>query len=356
MCGFTINLPYAIRRSPYSSSSTLLSLKQRKPFLFLQMFTRVFLFLLFTIASHALYFPPGSHNARHGHSTGGTVTINPPTKLVRRQTTPSSTLKPIISIPDINATDWATQTNQLCTAAINITSITNPAGVVPCYNVLSFDPNNGGFLCEVRLFQVVSMEQPQIMAGSFGSGVLFEFPHAEIAASPAAESISQMLTAGKIRKRQSSLGQVNLVDAFYMNGTADITQQYISPKDGKLIASVTAEQLLTPTTAILNLNMSSGITPFSLTSSMVMFVNGLFSPEFTTPQTNSTYLPAIFCANVRSQAPVTPAPSASSIPGITFGITPIGFYMFSVYWAVFMTVIFWGAWNKWKVIPLFGFY
>lgn len=38
------------------------------------------------------------------------------------------------------------------------------------------------------------------------------------------------------------------------------------------------------------------------------------------------------------------------LPGISFGITPVGFYMFSAYWAVFTAVMLWGAFQKRKVI------
>jgi hypothetical protein len=183
--------------------------------------------LLFTITSNAVYFPPGSHNGvAHHPSTGGTITIDPPSRVVRRQTSPSSTLKPIISVTDTNVTDWASQTNQLCINAINVTSITNPAGVIPCYNVLSFDPNTGAFISEVRLLQVSSMVQPGVMANSSNTGILFEFPHAEITNTPELGSITNLFVKRAIGKRQASLGQINVVDAFYMNGTADITQRY----------------------------------------------------------------------------------------------------------------------------------
>jgi hypothetical protein len=238
--------------------------------------------VLLSITSHALSLSLGSHNEARRASP-----VDPPTKLVRRQTKPSSTRKPIISVSDTNATRWAAQTNQLCMAAINITSITNPAGVVPCYNVLSFDPNTGFFLSEVRLFQIVNMEKPAIMAGASGSGLLFEFPHAEIHAGPGPETKSNRLGKRAITERQSSMGQVNVVDAFYMNGTADISQPY-QPIHNEINSSLTPQQLLTPTTVTLNLNISSSITPFSMTSSLVMFVNGVFSPQFVSAPTSTT--------------------------------------------------------------------
>jgi hypothetical protein len=37
------------------------------------------------------------------------------------------------------------------------------------------------------------------------------------------------------------------------------------------------------------------------------------------------------------------------LPGTSFGITPIGFYLFSSYWAVFTSIVLSGAWNKRKV-------
>ena len=110
--------------------------------------------------------------------------------------------------------------------AMNMTSITNPAGVIPCYNVLSFDPNTGNFLSEVRLFQVVSMEQQSVLAGVTGSGVLFEFPHAQITSSPGSDDIDALLesmNAMLVKRQNANIGQVNIVDAFLMNGTADIT-------------------------------------------------------------------------------------------------------------------------------------
>ena len=207
------------------------------------------------------------------------MTLDSPTRIVRRQTTPSSTLQPVISV---NATGWDDQTNQLCTAAINVTSITNPAGMIPCYNVLSYDPNTGIFLSEVRLFQLVALEETSVMSGVTGSGILLEFPSAEITSSPGIQTISSMLgkrARGLVRRQASSPAQATLVDAFYMNGTADITRGYVHCLKAANI-SVSAKKLLTPTTATLNLNVSGIPTPYSMTDSMVMFVNGLFSPEF----------------------------------------------------------------------------
>lgn len=246
----------------------------------------ILLFTTLIFSSNALYFPDGSHNRPVFPATGGSVTLDLPSRIVRRQTTPSSTLQPIISV---NMTDWADETNQLCTAAINVTSITNPAGMVPCYNVLSYDPNTGNFLSEVRLFQIASLEQSSVMSTVNGSGVLLEFPDAEITNSPGIQTITSMLgkrAARLLRRQASSSSQPILVDAFYMNGTANINQQY-EPDPLKFTnSSISEKELVTPTTATLNLNMSGTPTPFSMSDSMVMFVNGLFSPEFV--QSNTT--------------------------------------------------------------------
>jgi hypothetical protein len=98
--------------------------------------------------------------------------------------------------------------------------------------------------------------------------------------------------------------------------------------------------LLTPTAATISLNMSGVFTPYSMTSSMIMFANGLFSASFNASQTtNST---AATVADSTSTAFV--------LPGTTFGIVPIGFYLYSAYWGVFTIVLLWGAWNKRKVV------
>ena len=196
----------------------------------------LFILTIFTVSSNALYFPDGSHNRPHFPGTGGSVTLDPPSRIVRRQTTPSSTLQPTLSV---NMTDWADQINQLCIDAINVTSITNPAAMVPCYNVLSYDPNTGIFLSEVRLFQIVSMEQTNIMSSVTSSGVLLEFPNAEITSSPGIQTITNLLgkRAARLLRRQASSAQATLVDAFYMNGTADVTQRaYIPiPREGLIL-------------------------------------------------------------------------------------------------------------------------
>jgi hypothetical protein len=157
-------------------------------------------------------------------STGGTVTIDLPSRLVRRQTTPSSTLKPVITVQ--NTTNWSEDTNKACIAGINMTSIINPAGVVPCYNVLSFDPNTGVFISEARLFQVVSLEQQGVLATATGSGVLFEFPHATIEGSPTMQQLQQILNKQNVKRQTNDAGQINFVTSFLMNGTADISQRY----------------------------------------------------------------------------------------------------------------------------------
>ena len=64
--------------------------------------------------------------------------------------------------------------------------------------------------------------------------------------------------------------------------------------------------------------------------------------------------PLIIRANIRSSTPSAAAATGFVLPGITFGITPIGFYMFSAYWGVFTAIILWGAWNKRKVIRPIG--
>jgi hypothetical protein len=108
-----------------------------------------------------------------------------------------------------------------------------------------------------------------------------------------------------------------------MNGTADVTH------------AISAQKLLTPTTATLNLNVSGTPTPFSMSDSMVMFVDGLFSPEFVQSNTTTTTTAAI-------------TPSGFVLPGCSFGITPIGFYMFSAYWAVFTAILLVGGFQKRK--------
>jgi hypothetical protein len=114
-------------------------------------------------------------------------------------------------------------------ASFNVSAITNPAGVIPCYNVLWFDSNTGMFLAEVRLFQVVNIMQSSVLAKATGSGVLFEFPHASISSSPGSDDINTVLDQMNtmlVRRQTTEIGQVNIVDAFLMNGTADITQKY----------------------------------------------------------------------------------------------------------------------------------
>jgi hypothetical protein len=63
-------------------------------------------------------------------------------------------------------------------------------------------------------------------------------------------------------------------------------------------------------------------------------------------QWQSTFRFDVF--NISATAPVAVS-SGLAIPGITFGILPIGFYLYSAYWVLFSTIILWGAWNKRKV-------
>lgn len=200
------------------------------------------LLLLTARSTSALFFPDSSHtNGYHALDARSnldllTLTVDiPPKLLLKRSSTsssPSSSLLPVISVS--NLTNWNETTNQLCIQAINTTEIDNPAGVVPCYNVLSFDPNTGIFLGEVRLFQVPSLVQDGVLAQTTGSGVLFEFPDATINSSP--DNITSFLGSAalqmrkrKLNRRQSgtssTTGQTTLIDAFYMNGTADLGTQ-----------------------------------------------------------------------------------------------------------------------------------
>jgi len=89
-----------------------------------------------------------------------------------------------------------------------------------------YNPNSGEFLSEVRLFQVNKLVQASVMAGSTGSSLLFEFPHATINGSPGETDIQNLLTKrGAVLERANDNGDVTIVDAFYMNGTADTTQK-----------------------------------------------------------------------------------------------------------------------------------
>jgi hypothetical protein len=152
------------------------------------------------------------------------ITVPPPSRLVRRGSQRQAT-QPVISIS--NTSDWPEETNQLCMNAINISTINNPAGVVPCYNVLSWDPNTGNFMSEVRLFQVVNLEQKSVLDQATGSGVLFEFPFATVTGVPSDANVSSLLMrrAIELSKRQNqNIGPVNNTSAFYLNGTADPNQ------------------------------------------------------------------------------------------------------------------------------------
>jgi hypothetical protein len=113
---------------------------------------------------------------------------------------------------------WVDDTNTLCLNAINASAIINPAGVVPCYNVLMWNPNNGQFLSEVRLFQMQQLVDQSVMDRATGSSVLFEFPDATITGSPGDADIVNLLST-------RDNGDVSIVDAFYMNGTVDLTQK-----------------------------------------------------------------------------------------------------------------------------------
>jgi hypothetical protein len=75
-----------------------------------------------------------------------------------------------------------------------------------------------------------------------------------------------------------------------------------------------------------------------MTDSLVLFANGLFSPSFIAAQSSSPV-----------SSTDTSAATGFVLPGINFGIVPIGFYMFSAYWALFTAIMLWGAWNKRKV-------
>lgn len=120
------------------------------------------------------------------------------------------------------------------------------------------------------------------------------------------------------------------------------------PKRNVVNGSLPEKQLLTPTTATLNLNMSSQNTAYSMTDSMVLFVNGLFSPNFIPADTSTPYIPPS-ARLTPSVSTATPTAAGFVLPGISFGIVPIGFYMFSAYWVLFSAILVWGAWNKRKV-------
>jgi hypothetical protein len=187
--------------------------------------------LFFSVHTQALFFPAGSHNrGPSAPATGGTLTArDPPTKIIRRQTTPSSTLQPIIAVQ--NTTDWGAQTNQLCEASVNTTFISNPAGVYTCYNVLSFDPNTGVFIAEVRMLQIVQMENQVMLGQVTGSNILFEFPDATVTNNAGSDSLKRR---NVLSKRQSA-AQINVASSFLLNGTADTTKKYLPSSSADIV-------------------------------------------------------------------------------------------------------------------------
>jgi hypothetical protein len=75
----------------------------------------------------------------------------------------------------------------------------------------------------------------------------------------------------------------------------------------------------------------------------------VFSVKISLPQLQLLQGNLLFCfANVSATTSAV-ATTGLVIPGITFGIVPIGFYLYSAYWAVFSALVLWGAWNKRKV-------
>jgi hypothetical protein len=56
-----------------------------------------------------------------------------------------------------------------------------------------------------------------------------------------------------------------------------------------------------------------------------------------------------YLTNNRSTTAAAITPSGFVLPGCSFGITPIGFYMFSAYWAVFTAILLIGGFQKRKV-------
>ena len=113
---------------------------------------------------------------------------------------------------------------------------------------------------------------------------------------------------------------------------------------------LSAQDILTPTTATLNLNISGTLTPYSMSDSMVTFVNGLFSPNYSGPQ--ATAGPYVHFKVMLINRTTANSTAHFVLPGTSFGIVPVGFYLFSAYWALFTSIVAWGGWSKWKVHPL----
>jgi hypothetical protein len=194
-----------------------------------------------------------------------------------------------------------------CTAVLaTMTSVENAAGLAACYNILQYEPKQGVFEADLRLYQMFAPTGPfeGLTAGDIQIGLVYP-----------TSTTFQALTKRKMKRQiegRQTTGATNVseIQQYSLFGTFESNLELDKLNDTQVMSLMLPAITLNAVDASSQSLISADLTA----ADGAWFVVGPFQDDFKA----ALVTPAVATAAIAAAAPYV-------IPGRTFGIFPVGF-------------------------------
>lgn len=120
----------------------------------------------------------------------------------------------------INMTAWDAQVNDACSKALSsLPEASNPSGTCICYNLPALDNVTGTFEADLRLYQLNTPTGD--FAGIAPQNIQVGLSYSGASVSPVSASTAEQKVVTKVVQRQSSSGNLKLLQAYLFVGQMD---------------------------------------------------------------------------------------------------------------------------------------
>ncbi|KKY27574.1 hypothetical protein UCRPC4_g01016 [Phaeomoniella chlamydospora] len=235
------------------------------------------------------------------------------------------------AIANFDTPEWNATTIAACTKGLSsVKSAENSAGMLACYNLPFLNVNTGVFQADLRLYQVnemtgdftgvqtdqlsLSLTYPDATVSETGSSV--KVKRSEIGPrSPATSTVTQ------------AAGAVNEIQQFQFVGQVDTTLTLTKIRsDQQMSLLIPTIKLSAPSAANSGVTVSTNLT----SADTVYFVNGVFKGQSAA---------GAAAASTTAIAAASSSAALFVVPGINFGIFPIGFIITGIWTVLFGAVV-----------------
>ncbi|KAF2762134.1 hypothetical protein EJ05DRAFT_497002 [Pseudovirgaria hyperparasitica] len=247
---------------------------------------------------------------------------------------------------DLNA--WQAQTQAACMnsiAALN-GQASNPSGMAVCYNLPFLDNSTGVFQAELRLYNVsapvdtwkgvtendISLELAYTGATVQATNDTFAKRDTTLSWPPVrARLVLKHVATTKLEARQDASSTKELQ---VLNYVGRVNANLL----GSAMSNPRLQQFLVPTIRLTATSPSTNEQVNTvLSSSEASFVNGVFSQA------------AVSSPDSAAQASASAAAAIPFVlPGVTFGIFPVGFIITMSWTVLFVAVVGYGTWGRYQ--------